>query len=168
MFFIPGLTMPHLISILASIILLVAAWKQPILGRALFVLLFASAAVTNIYIASVAPESYLAFADLAVLDIYQWFIRGPFAHNIRGIVCTIALAQAFVVWGVFAGGELARSACITGILFLVAIAPLGAGSAFPSTLIMGLGLLVLMIERKPLDGSLFTRGRILFFKPMPR
>jgi len=152
MSFRPELMGPHLASIAIALLLAVAAWKRPNLGRALFVVLFALASLLNTYVALTAPDQYLDYAKLTESPVYRAIILGPFARHIVEYVLAIACGQAMIALGLTMRGLLARGAAVGGIVFLVAIAPLGVGSAFPSSLILAGGLAVLL--RRGLDETL--------------
>lgn len=144
---------PHLVSIVVALLLCLAAWKRPNLARGLFVLLFAGASVVNTWTALTSPDEYLAYASLTDSPLYRALILGPFARHLVEAVLAIACGQAMIALGLTMREHLARAAALGGIVFLVAIAPLGVGSAFPSSLIMAGGLVVLL--RGGLHESLF-------------
>lgn len=144
---------PHLIAIALSLALAAAAWKRPQLGRGLFALLFAWAAITNLKTAWTTPLVYLDYANLTESKTYHTIITGPFAAHVVGIVSAIALAQACIAVGFLARGVATRLAALGTIVFCVAIAPLGVGSGFPSTLIMAGGAATLL--RRTFDRNLF-------------
>ncbi len=153
MSFRPELMGPHLVSLVVALLLAVAAWKRPNLGRALFVLLFAAASVVNTYTALTVPDQYLEYANLTESPAYRALILGPFARHLIEFVLAIACGQAMVALGLTMRGLFARVAAVGGIVFLVAIAPLGVGSAFPSSLLLAGGLVALL--RRGLNESLF-------------
>lgn len=159
MFYLPEYALPHAISLTASVLMLLAAWRRPVLGRALYVALFAWAAPTNLHAVSTDPAQYLDFANLAVLDAYADIIRGPFAQHVTLYVTLIATCQALIAAGLFTGGMLARVAAVGAITFLVAIAPFGVGSAFPCTLIMATGAALLLRHPTALQDNLAHRTR---------
>jgi len=135
----------------AGLVLVLLGFAYPRLTRWLFVTLFAGAGVFNAFTALHAPESYVeGFAKLAV-PAYRSFIEGPFAQHATAFVLSIALGQVLVA-AMIAKGErwLARGA-FGAVVFLVAISPLGVGSAFPATLFMALAMSVAAIQ----NGSFF-------------
>jgi hypothetical protein len=86
----------------------------------------------QIYVAAYGP---LAFA-------YQKFIYGPFVANPSWFVVPIAVGQLAI--GISLLTRLWIKAGLCGaMLFLLAITPLGVGSAFPCTLILIVGLVIL-------------------------
>ena len=130
-------------SLLTSLLLVAAAWRWPNLGRLLYALMFIWAAQYNLRTAFVRPGEYLGFAQYAYLPAYRAFILGPFAQHITSIVATIALSQLAIALLLLGTTRAARLGMAGGIVFLVAIAPLGTAAAFPSTLVMALGLALL-------------------------
>jgi hypothetical protein len=148
MFYKPELVGPLLASVIASLLLLLAAFRAPDLARALFVLLFGLACAFNWTTVLETPRVYLDFEPLAVSSTYRDIILGPFLRHMTLFVGTIATCQGLIALGVTVGGIWARVALVGAIVFLVDIAPLGAGSAFPSTLILAAAA-----------GALLTRSR---------
>ena len=124
------------VSNLAALLLLWACWKKPAWGRLLFFLLFGWAAWFNSTMALSTPDIYTGYAQYAFFAVYRQFINGFFAEHTAPFVLAIALGQAGVAVGMLAKGWLFRLGAIGGMLFLVSIAPLGIGSAFPATLLM--------------------------------
>lgn len=124
------------LSNLVALLLLWAAWKKPVLARALFFLLFAWAAWFNTTTVLHTPELYTGYAQYTFSAWYRAFILGFFSQHTAAIVLAIAAGQAGIALGMFGKGAAFRLGAIGGMLFLVCIAPLGAGSAFPCTLLM--------------------------------
>lgn len=157
--------MPHLISIVVSLLIALAAWKRPTLGRTLFVLLFAWAAQYNLRTALATPAVYLDYAALTDSSTMRRLILGPFAAHVQAYVVLIAVGQACIAIGLALRGAPARLAALGAIAFLVAIAPLGVGSGFPSSLIMA-GAMALLLR----DGLSTTLLRELRhpLRPPPR
>lgn len=121
---------PYLISQAASLIFLLAAWKKPRLARWLFAGLFCWASGTNMYLGLTSPDSYLDNARLA-LSFYRDFINGWFSQNNHIMIPLIAAGQLLIAVGMLLNGWWVKLACIGAIIFLIAIAPLMVGSAFP-------------------------------------
>jgi hypothetical protein len=140
----------YIISNVVALLLLWAAWKHPRLARLLFFLLFAWASWTNWNAAIHNPRFYLEYADLTFLTIYRQFILGWFSEHIVLAVGFIATCQAFIGVGMLMKGWIVRVAGIAAIIFLLAIAPLGVGSAFPFSITTSVAL-YLIIRRPHLD-----------------
>lgn len=127
---------------IVAVLLLLASWKRPRLGRLLYFLLFAWAAWVNSNTSMKNPGVYLDYANYAV-PIYRDFITNWFSKYITPMVFAIAMGQACIALGMLAKGRIFKLACIGGIVFLLAIAPLGVGAAFPFSLTAGAGLWLL-------------------------
>ena len=121
---------PYVISQVVSIIILVAAWKRTRWARWLFSALLLWASATNMYIGFTNPDSYLDNARFAI-PLYQDFINGWFSHYNHIIIPLIAVGQFFISIGMLLHGWWVKLACIGSIIFLLSIAPLMVGAAFP-------------------------------------
>lgn len=134
----------YLVSNAVAILLLVAAWKWPRTGRLMFLLLFAWASWFNWQTVSHTPQLYLDYAHLTFSDWYKQFILGWFSTHTRLAVGFIATCQGLMALAMLLRGWLFKAGAIAAIIFLLAIIPLGLGSAFPCTLIMAaaMGLLL--------------------------
>jgi hypothetical protein len=126
---------PYIISQVAAIIILVVAWKKTKWARVLFSALFYWASATNMHIGLTNPDSYLDNARLAI-PLYRDFINGWFSHYNHIIIPLIALGQFMIATGMLLKGWWVKWACIAAIVFLLGIAPLMVGSAFPFSLIV--------------------------------
>lgn len=134
----------YIISNVAALVLLYCAAAWPRIGRGLFVLLFAWASWTNWGTALNTPEAYLDYAQLTFLDLYREAINGWFSQHILLSVGIIASCQALIAASMLLKGWVFKAGAAGAIVFLVGIAPLGVGAAFPATLIMALAMGVLM------------------------
>lgn len=122
--------LPYLISNVAAILILLIAWKSQKSGRLLFAILFGWAAWMNSKTALTHPEFYLEYADMSI-PLYSKIINGWFSKHITSIILIIASAQLFISIGMMLKDGWVKAACVGSIIFLLAIAPLGVGSAFP-------------------------------------
>jgi hypothetical protein len=139
--------LPYVISNLIGITLLWLCWKKPVTGRLVFSIIFLAAGLFNYYTASTEPEAYTMYADGAWLTVYKNFINGYFSEHVALLVKLIASGQMLVAVLLFTKKGITHTLGIAGgIIFLIAISPLGIGSAFPATLIMA-GALVLCHDR---------------------
>lgn len=143
----------YAISNAVAIIMLWSSWKKPTLARVLYFLLFAWASWTNGNGAVHSKEIYLGFAQLTFIPFYKDFILGFFSRHITLLILTIAACQFLIAFSMWMKDQLFKAGCWAAIIFLVGIAPLGMGSAFPSTLIMAGGLYLL--ARKNITRYLF-------------
>jgi hypothetical protein len=148
MFYRAEFALPHLVSLVLSSLLLLAALQTPRFARHLFELLFAWACVVNWTTVMATPRVYLEYAPLALLHVYREIILGPFARHIHAAVGVIATCQGLIVLGLLLGDIWARIALCGAIFFLVDIAPLGVGAAFPATLLMAAAAGVLLTRSR--------------------
>jgi len=126
---------PYVISQAVAIGFLWAAWKNTKLARLLFALLFVAASAFNMHLGLTSPDTYIVYASMAV-PLYRNFINGWFSHYNHIIIPMIALGQFAIGLGMLLKGWWVRWACVGAIIFLLSIAPLMTGSAFPFSLIV--------------------------------
>ena len=131
-----------ILSNLFAILLLLLSWKKKNIARLLYAILFVWAAVTNWKISHNDPSVYMDYGKFALAP-YKDFIYGSFSDHITGFVSIIAIAQLLIGLCLLAKGLLVKLASIGGIIFLLCIAPLGLGAAFPFSLIAASGLYIL-------------------------
>jgi len=141
---------PYIGSQVVSVILLVLAWKKPVWARIGFGLLFLGAGIFNWYIALTEPASYLVYAETAI-PVYRDFILGWFKENLTIMILLIGIGQFSIGIGMFLKDGWVRAACIGVIVFLLAIAPLGMGSAFPFSITVSVAAF-LLIQKNRLPG----------------
>jgi len=127
---------------IVAILLLLLSWKKKNTARLLFSILFIWAAITNWETAHNNPTDYLGYGEYAI-GFYKKFIDGEFSKHITGFVSCIAIAQLLIGIGLLARGVIVRFSCIGGIIFLLAIAPLGFGSGFPFSITASIALYLL-------------------------
>lgn len=130
------------ISNMVAILLLYISWKRKNGARVLFALLFTWAAITNWITAHNNPDIYLEYGKYAI-GIYKNIIYGEFARHITGFVSLIAICQLIIGLGLLARGMIVKLSCIGGIIFLMGIAPLGFGAAFPFSITSSVALFLL-------------------------
>ena len=136
----PTMTLPYAVSqFVGASILILSIWHQNTAKWVIAVLFFA-AGVFNFFASITNPSAYLEYSKTALIPFYQDFISGWFSDNVPLIVGTIALGQiacgAFLAvgkrWAVFGAAGVA--------IFLLLIAPLGVGSAFPFSILTSLAV----------------------------
>lgn len=135
--------------------LLMASIRRPLLARFLFSLLFAGASVYNAYTVLNSPWVYAEVAEYAVLDVYRWFMLGPFERVAKPLVLLIAAGQAFIALSMGLTGRPFRWGCRAGLFVCVGISPLGLGAAFPMPLLLAAGFH--RLHRHPADYLLWKR-----------
>ena len=133
---------PYIGSNLFSILLSVVAALRPRVSRWVFVLMFLAAGIVNISTAIQQPWVYLDYGQSALPELYRSFIYGFFSQHTQPIVLAIATGKLIVGVLLITRGWLFGLGVLGGIIFLVAIAPIGVFSGFPATLIMAAALFV--------------------------
>jgi len=139
--------LPYTITHVIAFLLIFICYKWPKIGKVAWGIIFIFAGIFNIYSAISNPQIYLGFGQDAV-GLYQKFINGVFSSYTSLIVSLIALGQILVGIFLFMKRMLFLWGVLGGIIFLVAISPLGIGSAFPSTLLMSISLVLLYVRYK--------------------
>jgi len=127
------------VSNIGGALMALTAWKLPRLSRLMYVGLFGWACWFNIMNATSDPKSYLDYAYFAVFSVYQQFILGWFSEHIALVVSCVAVYQGLISLGMLLGGKYQRLSSLMAITFLMAVSPLGLGSAFPAPIFMALG-----------------------------
>ena len=109
------------------------------------VAIFGWAAYTNWRIATTAPLDYQKFADLTQFAPYRDFIHGWFRENTAALLEPIAAGQLAIALMLIRNRTITRRLAVLGaVVFLLAIAPLGVGSAFPFSITYGVALVVML------------------------
>ena len=138
---------PFILTNIISIILIIVSIKWIDAGKIIFAVIFLFACGFNVYNVINHPDSYLEFGKTAKLFFYRDFIFGDFRDNIIIYIIIIAVIQLMISFFLFTESFLTNYGFTGGIIFLVLIAPLGLGSAFPSTLLMALALYIIYAKR---------------------
>jgi hypothetical protein len=133
---------PYMISQAASVIILIVAWKRTRWARWLFALLFFWASAINMFLGITNPDVYQEYADMAI-PFYKDFIHGWFSQNSFIIIPLIAVGQLCIAIGMMLKGIWVKLACIGSIFFLLSIAPLLVGSAFPFSITVSLAAILI-------------------------
>jgi hypothetical protein len=139
---LPDYWFPYVITHAVTIILIIICYKWPKIGKVAWGIIFMLAGIFNIFMVIKDPQVYLGYRDHAA-EFYKFFLDGVFNSATIFIVCLIGAGQILVGIFLLRKGKLFLMGILGGIIFLVAIAPLGIGSAFPSTLLMALSLVLL-------------------------
>ena len=138
----------YIISNVIALLMLWASLKHYRISRLLFFLVFAWASWTNWNEAIIAPRFYLDYAGLTFSNWYRDFIQGWFSWHITLAVGFIATCQALIATAMLLKGWIFKTAAIGAIIFLLAIAPLGVGSAFPCTIILAIAMWLLTRQKE--------------------
>ena len=134
---------PYLLTNATALALVFLAFKRHRLTRLIFILIFLLAGLFNIYTILTKPEFFNHYGDKAFLDIYKSFINGYFSHHIQQVVGFIGLGQILVAVLLSAGGRWVHLGVLGGIIFFIALIPLGVSAAFPAMLLFIVALVLM-------------------------
>jgi hypothetical protein len=135
---------PYLVSNAIALLALALAFRRPNWVRIATIGLFAWAFTVNARIGLWHPQEYQGFGDLALLPLYRDFIYGWFREHTAWLLLPIAFGQlAIAVLLIPKSTKLRRIGVLGATAFLLAIAPLGIGSAFPFSLIYVAAMVVM-------------------------
>jgi hypothetical protein len=137
--------LPYIVTHTMAFILVFICFKWPQIGKVTWGIIFLLAGIFNIYTASSNPQAYLSYGEHAIRP-YQQIINGIFSIHTSLFVILIGCGQILVGLLMLMKRKLFYIGILGGTVFLLAIAPLGIGSAFPSTLLMALSLAVLYVR----------------------
>lgn len=143
----PAYVLALIISNIIALLIYYFAWQRPRMARLFLFLLFTWAAFTNWNMAMNSPQEYVSFADLAFLGIYKNFINGWFSQHGALMIAAIAIGQLLIALCMLWKGWLFKLGTIGGIIFMVAIIPLGVGSAFPFPIITAIAFYILFRQK---------------------
>lgn len=88
------------------------------------------------------PTIYQEYADMAI-PLYHDFINGWFSRNNYMVIPMIAIGQFFISIGMLLNDVWVKLACIGSIIFLLGIAPLLVGSAFPFSITVSIAAILI-------------------------
>lgn len=143
----PETLTPFIISNAVALAILWFSLENKAVAKKMISILFVVAGFFNLYMAFQNPAAYCNFADMATHEWLKTFIRGLFAEYTTTIVSAISIAQVYIGISIMKTGRRFMTGCIGGIIFGLAIAPLGVGSAFPSSLVLSIAFLVLLVSQ---------------------
>lgn len=145
---------PTILSNLAAIFLIFLCFRRPRAGRTAFTVIFLAAGIFNIIAVFISPQIYVeGFGPGVVLTDYKNFIYGAFQENPALYVIPIGIGQILAGVLLLLKNVWLKAAIMGGIVFFIAIAPLGIGSAFPTTIFLAFGLVVLAVKKNELIKS---------------
>ncbi|WP_295125091.1 hypothetical protein [uncultured Chitinophaga sp.] len=147
----------YMLSNAIALLLLGIAFLRPFTAKVILSVIFVAAAIVNGITAIYHPQAYLYYADVAALPVYERFILGYFSTHTTLIVFSIAFLQ--LAAGVFMTrrGLTGTMALAGSATFLLAIAPLGAGSAFPCSVLLAVSCIVLIFAKEQNKLSLVSK-----------
>lgn len=137
---------PYIISNFLFAISVLAALKRPMWARIFLAILFLWASYINSRSVIRTPEIYLDYARLTPVHLYKEFINGLFSRHIQLFTISVAIGQFCIFGGFLLNDGWVKMSCGGGIIFGLAIAPLGVGSAFPATVLMAIACLILSMK----------------------
>ena len=137
------LTTSYVLTNVIAILVTIVTMIRPQAGRVFFGGLFIGAAAFNGVMVLLNPVAYMTFENLAILETYRFFIKHIFVQQIAFYILLIAVAQGMIGTCLLYTNLFTRLATVGAIIFFIGIAPLGEGSAFPSSLILATGMVIL-------------------------
>ena len=145
--------LPVILANLVAVILALSSYNFPRFMRFIWGLVFIIAGIVNLINVYNEPGVYINGFGPAAIDAYQEIIYGPFSEQTAVYVTLIAVGQILIGGLIWSRKFWYYLGLTGGVIFLLSIAPLGVGSAFPSTVIMAFGLILMM--RKNRKKSIF-------------
>jgi len=133
---------PFIVSNIIALFLLFVSirWKRA--ARISFGLIFIAAGIFNAYQSSVDASVYTTVYGETAVSFYKSLIYNVFAKNAEVYVKLIASFQLIAGISLVLKKPLYYIGIFCGIVFLLGIAPLGVGSAFPATILMAVSLYI--------------------------
>lgn len=125
----------------AFLILLISIWYKRA-GLILISLLFLAAAVINAWQAIYQPDSYNIYELIAALPIYEYLISHFFLIHVKLYILFLMVFQLLVGISILYNKKWSLPAAA---IYLLALAPLGAGSSFPCTLMLAAACIILFV-----------------------
>ncbi|SRR5581483_3575118 len=138
---------------LFALLLVLTAARWPRVARLLFSVLFVGGGVWNLFASLTMPAFYVTTYGHLATPPYAAFIFGPFAANPALFVVPIAFGELAI--GLLATGTRTwRRLSMIGVVgFMIGLAPLGVGGAFPFSILAIVAAYLLF--RAPLETSEF-------------
>lgn len=128
----------------ALLILLISIWYKRA-GRIIVGFLFLFAALVNAWQAIFKPDIYNVYELLAALPVYEYLVAEVFLIHITFYIILLMVVQLAIGIGIVYNRKIAM---IAGIVYLLVLAPLGAGSSFPCTVILAVAVMLLLNRGK--------------------
>ncbi|MCF8336129.1 MAG: hypothetical protein K9H65_05970 [Bacteroidales bacterium] len=140
--------LPIILANLVAVVVMLSSYNFPRFMRFIWGLIFIAAGIVNLITVYNAPGIYVDSFGPAAIERYQEIIYGPFSKQPAVYVTLIAVGQILVGALIWSRGFWYYLGLTGGVIFLLAIAPLGVGSAFPCTIILAFGLIFMMRKRR--------------------
>ncbi len=139
-----------LISNVVGLALIISSIFQQHFTRLIFGIVFLAASIFNVYLVNTTPAIYVEGYAPYAIEPYRNIINGIFSQFTQEFIYFIASGQFLIsVFILFAKNTGTKIGFMGGILFFIGIAPLGIGSAFPSTILMAIALVILFTKTYP-------------------
>ncbi len=103
--------------------------------------MFLVAALVNTWQAIYRPEAYNIYEWIAALPVYEYLIGQVFLLHITLYILILMVFQLLVGTGILYNR---KPAFLAAIVYLLALAPLGAGSSFPCTILLSIACVILL------------------------
>jgi hypothetical protein len=139
---------PYVVSQVAAVLYVLAAWRWPRATRYATGIGFLFAGAFNVWTASTTPQVYVTGFGPHAIPLYREFIYGAFARHTAAFILAIATGQLAVGVLAFAPLPWRRLSYVGAIVFLLAITPLGIGAGAPATVVFAVGVALLFRERR--------------------
>jgi hypothetical protein len=140
--------LPIILANLIAVVLALSSYNFPRFMRFIWGLIFIIAGIVNLINVYNEPGIYVDAFGPSAIEPYREIIYGVFAKHSDIYVTLIAAAQVIIGGLIWSARFWYFLGLTGGIIFLLAIAPLGVGSAFPCTVILAIGLILMMRKRR--------------------
>ncbi|MFW6101762.1 MAG: hypothetical protein ACOC90_10285 [Bacteroidota bacterium] len=140
--------LPVILANLLAVVIMLLSYNFPRFMRFIWGLIFIIAGIVNLITVVNEPGVYVDAFGPAAIDFYKEIIYGPFNKQPGVYVALIAGGQILIGSLIWFSGFWYYLGLTGGLIFFLAIAPLGAGSAFPSTVFLAIGLIFMMRKRR--------------------
>jgi hypothetical protein len=147
----------YVVSNVFALWLIPVSAKWPKVARLFFSVLFLGGGVWNLFASLTMPAFYVATYGHLATPFYAAFIFGPFASNPALFVVPIALGELAIGILATGTGTWVRLSMIGVTVFMLGLAPLGVGGAFPFSIFAILA--AYLLSRKQFETSLFEDVR---------
>ncbi|MBX2870839.1 MAG: hypothetical protein KTR30_02030 [Saprospiraceae bacterium] len=141
--------MPWSAGIGFSLIVMLFCIRRPVVGRRLLAFVFLAGAVGHVYLAWIYPRDYLVFGQFTYLDSYRRFIYMILFRQATWMGGLMVVLHAYLAYVFWRKGALPKISILLSVLWLLLVAPLGFGSAFPASLLLLLG--VIYLSKQPAE-----------------
>ena len=131
---------PEVISIVAALAALVMSWRWKDECRLLLFLIFLMAGLGSLYGAIMYPEEFISKINLTP---GSWALR-VFLGHASATVAVISVVQLGIASLISLRGRAVHIGLVSGILFLLGVAPLDAAKGFSTRLLLSAAAVLLL------------------------